>query len=84
MGTTRQEIRGWLERKADDSDVTHMIVVCDCFDYEDYPVYVRCGEDVREVFSQYDGKDMQRVMEVYSYGYDLELQLNEGRAFHYD
>ena len=65
-------------------DVTHMIVVCDTFSYEDYPVYVTKKERVTEKFSEYDRKNMQKVMEVYSYQRDLEAQLNEQRAFHWD
>lgn len=63
-----------------------MIVVCDSFDYEDYPVYVKKGEDVRAKHKEYiDGKhSMQRVMEVYSLNQDKEKQLNEHRAFNFD
>ncbi len=42
-----------------------MIVVCDSFDHEDYPVYVDPGEDFWDVFAEYSGKNMQRIMEVY-------------------
>ncbi len=81
--TTQQEIKEWLERKSS-KDITHMIVVCDTFSYEDYPVYVSRNQNVREVFEEYNRKDMQKVMEVYSYKRSLEDQLNEGRAFHFD
>ncbi len=90
--TTVHEIRGWLTRDLESylggdtkkEDITHMIVVCDTFDYSDYPVYVTRNEDVRKVYNEHNGKNMQRVMEVYSYGRDLEEQLNERRAFHFD
>jgi protoheme ferro-lyase len=81
--TTQQEIRNWLE-KTREKKATHMIVVCDSFSHEDYPVYVTKKQDVREIFREYDGKNMQRVMEVYSFKKDLETQLNEPRAFHFD
>jgi hypothetical protein len=81
--TTREQIQEWLtegkRRKA-----THLVVVCDDFDYTDYPVYVHSTQNVREVFKELGNKDMQRVMEVYSYKRDLESQLNEHRAFHFD
>ena len=81
MAATYWDISGWLN-SGKDSKNTHMIVVCDNFDYEDYPVYVTADQDVREVYSEYNGKNMQRVMEVYSYSLPLLEQLNERRAFH--
>ena len=37
--TTRQaDIRDWLKRAPDGA--THMLVVCDMFDWSDYPVFV--------------------------------------------
>ncbi|KKQ35825.1 MAG: hypothetical protein US50_C0004G0014 [Candidatus Nomurabacteria bacterium GW2011_GWB1_37_5] len=80
--TTKEDIRRWflrgLEKKA-----THLIVVCDTFDYDDYPVYVEKGKDVHEVESEYNGKSMQKVMEVYNLNMDMERQLNQNRAFNY-
>ena len=61
-----------------------MIVVCDTYDWEDYPVYVSRRENVREIYSDYNGKEMQRVMEVYSLKKDTESQLNEHRSFNFD
>ena len=81
--TTREEIRNWLERGKKEK-ATHMLVVCDTFDYDDYPVYVSKREDVRKVYMERDGKNMQRVMEVYSYNKNLEKQLNESRVFNFD
>jgi hypothetical protein len=83
MAATKGNIRQWLKEKPR-KDVTHMIVVCDTFDWEDYPVYVKKGENPREVYNHYNGNNMQRVMEVYSYRKNLETQLNEGRAFNFD
>jgi hypothetical protein len=60
-----------------------MIVVCDTFDYEDYPVYVKPGEDVHKIASGYDRVNMQKVMEVYNLSMDRETQLNQHRAFNY-
>lgn len=82
--TTKEEIRSWLERGKREG-ATHVIVVCDSFDYEDYPVMVKPGgKSCREVEAEYSGKNMQRVMEVYSLSLDFESQLREHRAFHYD
>lgn len=62
---------------------THMIVVCDTFDYEDYPVYVMKGQNVYEVQANYTGKNMQRVMEVYNLKKSIKKQLDEHRSFNY-
>jgi|JI10StandDraft_1071094.scaffolds.fasta_scaffold940092_2 hypothetical protein len=79
--TTQNEIRAWLkEGKA--KGATHTIVVCDSFDYEDYPVHVMPDDDLHG--KVYAPGDMQRVMEVYSHRLDHETQLAEPRAFHLD
>jgi hypothetical protein len=80
---SRQEIKSWLEC-GKKQGATHMIVVCDTYDWDDYPAYVMPGEDVKLEASKYSGKNMQKVMEVYSYNHDLNAQMNERRAFHYD
>jgi len=43
MGTTREQIRGWLERGVVADGATHMVVACDTFDWEDYLVYMSPG-----------------------------------------
>jgi hypothetical protein len=82
MSTTKNDIRAWFLRGIS-SGATHMFVVCDTFDYEDYPVYVMPGEDVHERAKNYQGQNMQRLMEVYNISMDLEKQLNEHRSFNY-
>lgn len=54
---------------------SHMIVVCDTFDYSDYPVYVKHGENLAEVQRKYDGNNMQSIMETFTYCSDLKKQL---------
>jgi hypothetical protein len=81
MAATKSDIRHWLERA--DKECTHMIVVCDTFDYDDYPVYVYPHENVRVKEAEYNGKNMARVMEVYNLKMDIEKQLAEHRSFNY-
>ena len=85
MGTSKEDIKQWLE-EAKASGSTHMIVVCDTFDWEDYPVHVSKAEDVKEIVKKYDGVNMQKVMEVYSLteNHDTQKQLSEKRSLHYD
>jgi len=81
MGTTVEDIKGWLKRGADEG-ATHLIVACDTFDYSDYPVFVSPTESVAEKAAEHNGKNMQKVMEVYDLSMDLDKQLAEPRAFH--
>lgn len=81
MGTTRADIKEWLERY-EDSGATHLVIVCDSFSYEDYPVPINSSKELAELEKRHrDGKNMQRIMEIYNYSLDLEKQLNEERAF---
>lgn len=84
MAASRESIERWLDQLYNDDNLTHMIVVCDDFDYEDYPVYVSQEEEVREREQYYRDASMQRVMEVYSRNHSREAQMRERRAFHYD
>jgi hypothetical protein len=75
------DISEWFEAGCK-KGATHMVVVCDTYDHEDYPVYVLPGQDVKVVEKSCSG-NMQRVMEVYNLQMDKALQMNEHRAFHY-
>jgi hypothetical protein len=63
---------------------THLIVVCDTFSREDFPVYVMPGESSREVAARYHGVEMHGVHEVYRLSLDKASQLAERRALHHD
>ena len=82
MRTTREVIKGWLER-AKEQKATHLIVVCDTFDHEDYPVFVLPDQDARVRYEEYNGKNMQRVMEVYNLSKPLDEQLARFRCFEF-
>jgi hypothetical protein len=83
MATTREQIQEWLDRA--EPEHTHMIVVCDTFDWEDYPVYISKEQDVKKIEKQYN-KNMQKVMEVYSLTgeHDIKTQLAKNKVFNYD
>ena len=82
MATTQDDIREWLKRGKKEN-ATHLIVVCDSWDYEDFPVFVHSNEDVKKVESEHNGKNMERVMEVYNLSMDWDDQLNQRRSFNY-
>lgn len=79
MAVTRQEISGWFDQGVKDGR-EFMIIVCDTFDYEDYPVYSSRGR-LAEEMRNHDGKNMQRIMEVYDLKKPKEAQMNATRAW---
>lgn len=83
MSVTNYEmIQEWFI-SGKDKGATHLIVACDGWDYDDYPVFVMPGEDPRERAKEYSGKNMQSVMEVYNLSMDMQEQLNRHRCFEY-
>lgn len=82
MGVTKDTISNWFD-KGVHMKATHMLVVCDEFDYSDFPVYVTNGR-ARARADELNGEDMTRVLEVYNLVMDKEDQLAEASAFHYD
>lgn len=80
--TTTSEIRGWLDRAAKAGN-THLIVACDTYDHEDYPVFLTVttqAELDRAIVA--NSGEMQRIMEVYALHLPIEEQLQEFRANH--
>ena len=76
--TTKKEISDWFDRGVAQA-ADYMVVVCDTFEYSDYPVFT----DAKGCHDCcLDPGDMQRVMEVYDLRRDKTEQLNEARAYH--
>ncbi len=82
MAATINDIKRWLAQ-GEAKGATHVIVVCDTYDHEDYPVFVMPGENARKKGDECRG-DMQRVMECYSLALGIPEQLREHRAQHWD
>lgn len=81
MATTREDIKRWLAQ-AKEKGAKYMIVACDTYDYEDYSVYCKDAKECNEKYAEYNGKNMQTIMEVYDLSLPLDAQLNEHRAWH--
>ncbi len=72
MAATLKDIQRWIktaheinqDRKHNEPKITHIISVCDTFDYDDFPVYVLEGEDLELKKANYSGRDMVRINEV--------------------
>lgn len=75
--TTQKDIKRWFDEGIR-RGAKWMLVLCDTFDYEDYPVYTTTATDTLSRYNN-PGK-MQRVMEVYDLSLDAEPQLCERRS----
>lgn len=80
MTTTKEDIDNWFERGIASLN-RWMIVVCDTFDHDDYPVFVGEHSDFWKKFKEYDGKNMNRIMEVYDLSLDKYSQINKTRCW---
>jgi len=80
MAATREDIQRWLQTGIE-KEATHVIVMCDTFDWDDYPVYVSANEDIHEKLKECRNKSMAKVMEVYNLKMDIEAQMREHRAY---
>lgn len=81
MATSKEDISGWFDA-GKKKKAGFMIIVCDTFDYGDYPVYAD-REDFKEKYTEHDGKNMQRIMEVYNLSLNKDLQMKQKRVFHF-
>ena len=73
---TKETLRTWLgEAKPKDE---FMLVVCDRFDYSDYPVYCSAKECLDKIKNP---GEMQKVMEVFDLSNDLEKQICSRQAW---
>lgn len=79
--TTIDDIKCWLKNCKDNPNCTHMLVVCDTYDWEDYPVNVLKTDSVENKIEHYTNASMQKVMEVYNMSMDLDKQLSEHRSW---
>ncbi len=84
MATTKEDILQWL-RRGKEEGATHVLVVCDTFEHEDYPKFIKPEEDVDAIIQEYaDGKhSMQRLMECYDLSQDFDTQLAQKRAWNH-
>jgi hypothetical protein len=84
--TTVEDIKRWIDNRPEGTH--HMIVACDTFDHNNYPVYLPKDNDeeddpseegVRKKAQSYnDPNRMSSLMEVYSFTgkHTIEEQLN--------
>ena len=91
MAATKDDLKKWYI-SGKKQGATHIIIVCDTYDWDDYPVFIKPGADVKEIYAEYtpqieDGvlvekHPMQKVMEVYNLDMTWEEQEN-GRVMNF-
>jgi hypothetical protein len=82
MTASRDDISGWFD-EAKKRGSAFLIVACDRFDYENFPVFVEKPEDFWVQFKLHSGPNtMQSVDEVYDISLPKDEQMNEFRAWH--
>ena len=79
MSANKAKIWTWIE-SAQESN-THVLIVRDTFDNENYPVYVEEDEDANERVKFFNDKQMSKVDEVYNLKMDHKKQINSRRAW---
>jgi hypothetical protein len=82
MAASKNMIQRWFEEGVKQG-ASHMIVVTDTWDWEDYPVYVRPPAKPQNVVKKRENQAHQKVTEVYNLKMDMAKQLAEHRAFNY-
>lgn len=73
------DIARW-RRVAIANKATHILVMCDTFSYEDYPVYVMPGQDPNEVRNRLSGQNMQQLHETIAINSGVGVVKAEGHA----
>lgn len=76
--TTKDDIREWFERGLE-QHAEYLITVCDTFSHEDYPVFAT-SVTFKDAFEEHNGRNMQRIIEVYDLERDPEMQIAQGRC----
>lgn len=79
---TKDDLRRWL-KGGKEKGATHVVIMFDTYDRVFYPVLVMPGNDLREVVQKESGEDTS-VKGVYSLSRDIEKQLAEPNAMHYE
>ena len=78
MATNSNQISLWFD-KGVEQNKKYMVIICDTFDWEDYPSYhVSRASAENKINSP---GEMQKIMEVYDLEANKTAQLNSARVF---
>ncbi len=74
--TTKGDIAEWFEQGVKIKAI-YLFVVCDTYDWEDFPAYAGDREEANKKLHEYSGgKNMVKLMEIYDLRQDMTKQLN--------
>jgi len=63
MAATKKDVDRWVEEgKA--QGATHIVSMCDTFDWDDYPIFVMPGQDPERIRRANHGNNMQKCNEI--------------------
>jgi len=80
MTATYNDIKNWLYSGVSQHK-KYMIVACDTYDWENYPIYCNTDEECLEKYNYLlTNNNMQKCDEVYDLSMDLKKQLNTERC----
>ena len=80
MTASQGDIRSWFAEGVAKGH-SHMVVVCDTFDHEDFPAFYDSADDARKRVES--PGSMERVMEVYYLRDPIDPQISQRRCFNY-
>lgn len=69
---TQSNIREWIKIGKNKSGCTHVIVVHDAFNDENYPVFVMNNESAQSIRNRYNSRELERVVEIYDLSLNIE------------
>lgn len=80
MVTTKADIKRWFKHGMANNQ-KWMLIVCDTFNYEDYPAYAKDDSEFWDKYDHYDDNNMQKIMETYNLEKDMNEQLGYNRCY---
>lgn len=83
MSTTLSELKQWFQNGVKHKAL-YMIVACDTFDWEDYPIYCKTREEMIQQVADHTGINMQKIMEVYDLTIPMKDQMIPGKLVRKD
>lgn len=63
MAASRKDVDRWIDT-GKQRGYKYIISVCDTFDYDDYPVYIKDLNELKDRVDDYDGVNMQKINEI--------------------
>ena len=79
--TTKEDIKEWFKRGKEKGAI-YLLVICDTFDWQDYPVFCDTIEEAQKARTKYlSGENMQKLMEIYDLRGNMSEQIKVARYF---